>query len=55
MDLLQDFFGRGWGEGFLVFLQGGLGKGRVWMWCFSGEFAVRCVVNVVFWQELFEA
>jgi hypothetical protein len=43
------FFWRGCGAGiggFGVFLRGVLKKGRVLVWCFAGEFVVRCVADV---------
>jgi hypothetical protein len=43
------FFRRGCGAGiggFGVFLRGVLRKVAFLMWCFAGEFVVRCVANV---------
>jgi hypothetical protein len=40
---LASFFWRG----VLWFLQGVFAKTGFSVWCFSGEFVVRCVVNVV--------
>jgi len=33
-------------RGFMVFLRGVLEKEGVWVWCFDGEFVVKCVVEV---------
>jgi hypothetical protein len=38
----------------LAFLLGILRKRRVWVWFLGGENVVKCVVNVVFWQSLFQ-
>jgi hypothetical protein len=42
--------GEKMGSGKLAFFQGFFEKSGVKTWCFSGQFVVQCVVNVVFWM-----